>query len=81
MIDYRVTSKITDGTISIQSMIEGNVTNYADEHDPRVGKGHGKHLDTCHISAEKNMALMSMVTKRSGLNMAVAVHHDRQNVL
>lgn len=76
LVDYRVISDNYTGTIRIRSTIEGDVSNFVDEKDPRVGSNTEKLLHVTSSARREGIAVMEGATNRSGLSMAVAVIHD-----
>ncbi len=76
IIDYRVTSVDFAGEIEIRSTIEGDVVNYTNVHDPRVGARHAKLLYPLKSKVSGNIMSMQAVTEASKLKMAVHVTHD-----
>lgn len=75
-IKYQVTPVNFSGTLVIQSVIDGNVTNLKCDADPRVGSGLKEDVLTvtdCEVSGLS--ASMEQKTKKSGLYAGAAVLH------
>ncbi|OPL08865.1 MAG: hypothetical protein AVO33_08080 [delta proteobacterium ML8_F1] len=76
IIDYQVTSVNYAGEVQILSTIEGDVINYTNVHDPRVGAKHAKLLYAQKSKVSGNIMSMQAATSVSKLEMAVHVTHD-----
>lgn len=76
MIHYELTSVNYTGQVSIRSKIEGNVSNYTNPKDPRVGAKHAKLLHVKDRKIEAEMAQVVGKTLRSELSMATSIAHD-----
>lgn len=75
-IQYSIESVNYTGGIRIFSYLEGNVENYTNPSDPRVGSGHVKLLDTKIIEAREQVGYIQSKTKGSDLYVAAGMTHD-----
>jgi len=55
--------------IQIVSTLEGDVTNFVDENDPRVASGHGKHLKTTDVRQVDNYNMITCETCHTQLRV------------
>lgn len=76
IIDYRVKAMNFTGKVSIESWVEGPVSNYSNPEDPRGGTGNGRLLTVTDLKVHEASVVMTSVTKRSGLSMTTAVVHN-----
>lgn len=58
------------GAVTIVSVLQGDVSNFADPNDPRVGSGHGRLLRVTATKTEDGMAGIETETLRSKLRAA-----------
>ncbi|WP_062351469.1 glycoside hydrolase family 65 protein [Bacillus kwashiorkori] len=58
------------GDVKIISTVNGDVTNYVNENDPRVGSGHAKLLNTLEAKVEQDYVVVMNETSRSNLRTA-----------
>ncbi|MCL6458941.1 MAG: family 65 glycosyl hydrolase [Gorillibacterium sp.] len=64
------------GKIKIVSTLNGNVTNYTDPHDPRVGAGHAKRLSVTDLGTSGEYAYIVDETMASSLQTACITRHQ-----
>lgn len=75
-IQYTIESVNYTGGVRILSYLEGDVENYTNPSDPRVGSGHVKLLDIIKIEANPDIAMIQGKTKRSDIFVSAAMSHD-----
>ncbi|GAA0356780.1 glycoside hydrolase family 65 protein [Bacillus horti] len=64
------------GKVRMTSYVDGDVTNYVNQNDPRVASGHGKHLSVSQIEQDGEVAYVECKTERSELSCGCAtVYH------
>ncbi|GKU27526.1 glycoside hydrolase family 65 protein [Clostridium folliculivorans] len=75
VINYEIEKVNFDEDIIIESSINGNVANFTDENDPRVGSDHAKILSVKSITAEKEVMQIVSETANSKNIVAVTTRH------
>lgn len=75
LINYEVTALNFNGTVEIKSVVDGSITNYTDETDPRTGGGSGKHYDSIEANVMDDMVQISTVTEYSKLKATCSSWH------
>ncbi|MEQ6388437.1 glycosyl hydrolase family 65 protein [Bacillaceae bacterium S4-13-58] len=75
VIKVTVTPLNFDGEITIVSTVNGNVTNYTNPNDPRVGAGHAKRLHTIDGGVYSNKGYIVAEAEVSKLRTACVAHH------
>ncbi|MBK1812103.1 glycoside hydrolase family 65 protein [Clostridium sp. YIM B02505] len=76
VINYEIEKVNFDEDIIIQSSINGDVANFTDENDPRVGTDHAKILSIKSITAEKGVMQIVSETANSKNIVAVTTRHQ-----
>jgi alpha,alpha-trehalose phosphorylase len=65
-----------DGEILIKSKLDGDVSNFIDQGDPRVSQGHSKLLDVIGIDLNDEMFTITSTTRRSRLTVSCSCIHE-----
>lgn len=76
LIEYHVTPLNFDGTLKFISAHKGEVQNYSDPDDPRVGDSSEQHLHIRQKKAAGGHTCIEAGTVRSGLTLCTAVHNE-----
>lgn len=75
-IHYEIEKVNFDEGITIESEINGDVTNFTDESDPRVATGHSNILSVKSIVAQKDIMQIVSQTGNSKMLVAVTTKHN-----
>jgi len=75
-INYEIEKVNFNEGIIIESEINGDVTNFTDESDPRLGTGHGNILSVKSMVAEKDIMQIVSETENSKKLVAVTTKHS-----
>ena len=78
LIDYKVKAINFSGLVRLSSMVKGEMTNYANGADSRVGSGRGSMLKVTNLQVNDGTIVMTARTARSGLSMTTAVAHNHE---
>lgn len=74
-IDIRIESVNFTGPVKIVSTVNGDVSNYTNPNDPRVGAGHAKRLSVAACGYQDDYAYAMDETQASGLQVACVTAH------
>ena len=74
-IDIRIEPVNFSGLVKVISSINGDIANYIDETDPRVGSKHAKLLSVEQVDVKDNCIYVLQKTNSSGLLSACAAQH------
>ena len=75
-IHYEIEKINFNEGITIESEINGDVTNYTDDNDPRLGTGHANILSVNSILADEDIMQIVSQTENSKKSMAVTTKHN-----
>jgi alpha,alpha-trehalose phosphorylase len=75
-IHYEIEKINFSDEVIIESEINGDVTNFTDESDPRVAAGHANILSVKSIVAQKDIIQVVSVTENSKISVAVTTKHS-----
>jgi len=78
IIHIEVESINFDGKIKITSFLDGNVTNYTNQNDPRVASSHASLLNVVSELQHKDTIQMTSTTKRSNIKVSATACHSRK---
>lgn len=75
-IHYEIEKVNFNEGITIESEINGDVTNFTDDSDPRVAAGHANILSVTSMVAQNNIIQVVSVTENSKMMVAVTTKHS-----
>lgn len=75
LLNYEITALNFSGEVKVISKVDGSITNYTDETDPRTGGGSGKHYEDITTCVEGKTMQVSTVTEYSHLTATCTVAH------
>ncbi|WP_163194558.1 glycoside hydrolase family 65 protein [Clostridium thermarum] len=75
-VNYRIEKVNFDGDVTIESVINGEVSNYTDANDPRVAAGHSHILSVSSVNEEKNILQLTAKTQTSKEAVVVTTKHQ-----
>lgn len=81
IINYKVTALNFTGKITINSTVNGDVSNITSENDPRIGTVSGKHLNVIKASVEDDIISLENSTKNSNLRVITSVYHKTNKII
>jgi len=76
-IDYSVTSINYDGEILITSTLKGDINNYVDPNDPRVGTHHQRFLSITDTNISDQVVTMKAIVDKSNIEIGIDMSHTR----
>jgi alpha,alpha-trehalose phosphorylase len=75
LIHYEIESMNYEGEIKLVSTLNGDVSNFVDDNDPRIASGHAKSLDVDVVEVKDGIVTISAKTQYSKLEVACNAYH------